>query len=192
MSVRAARGRTAHRTGRVADGRELPLIAIESPLACGLEMARRIFDAPIDLLGLWPGVERVTAAGDSGFCVVQRLELPFWGDLRQEFRARMRDRPRDRRQRYAIWQTDGWFFDRAVLWKLHAGKEGLMIDFCSQHAVSESRLEQAVNAYRSRTVWPMRHDADAILQRLVISFVHDRLVELDRAYVNRIRDWLNA
>ena len=180
-----------HRPARVPNGRELPLIAIESPLTCGLAAARRIFDAPIALLRLWPGVERVTAAGND-FCVAQRLELPFWGDLRQEFIARMHDRPRDRRQRYAIWQTDGWFFDRAVLWKLRAGKDGLMIDFCSQHGLSQSRLEQAVNVYRSRAVWPMRHDADAILQRLVISFVHDRLVELDRAYVDRVRDWLNA
>ena len=191
MGGRTPRGPTVHRPGRVPNARELPLIAIESPLTCGLEAARLIFDAPIALLGLWPGVERVTPAGND-FCVAQRLELPFWGDLRQEFIARMHDRPRDRRQRYAIWQTDGWFFDRAVLWKLRAGKDGLMIDFCSQHGLSQSRLEQAVNVYRSRAVWPMRHDADAILQRLVISFVHDRLVELDRAYVDRVRDWLNG
>jgi len=188
---RASRGPTVHSPGPDPNGRELPLIAIESPLTCGLAAARRIFDAPIALLRLWPGVERVTAAGND-FCVAQRLELPFWGDLRQEFIARMHDRPRDRRQRYAIWQTDGWFFDRAVLWKLRAAKDGLMIDFCGQHGLSQSRLEQAVNVYRSRAVWPMRHDADAILQRLVISFVHDRLVELDRAYVDRVRDWLNA
>ena len=102
MGGRASRGLTAQRPARVPDMRELPLIAIESPLTRGLETARRIFDAPIALLRLWPGVEHVTAAGN-GFCVTQRLELPFWGDLRQEFVARMHDRPRDRRQRYAIW-----------------------------------------------------------------------------------------
>src|SRR5215471_2365279 len=116
---RVSRGPSAQRTARMPNVRELPLIAIESSLACGLETARRIFDAPIALLRLWPGVEHVTAAGND-FCVVQQLALPFWGDLRQEFVARMHGRPRDRRQRYAIWQTDGWFLHRAVLWKLHA------------------------------------------------------------------------
>lgn len=173
------------------DVRELPLIAIESPLGCGLETARRIFDAPVALLGLWPGVEHVQAAG-SDFWLAQRLELPFWGTLRRDFVARIHDRPRDRRQRYAIWKTDGWFFDRAVLWKLCSTKEGVKLNFCSQHALSDSLLEQAVNVYRSRAIWPMRHDADAILQRLVMSFIHDRLVELDRLYVERVQGWLNS
>jgi hypothetical protein len=171
--------------------RRLPLIAIESPLACDLEAARRVFDAPAALLRLWPGVEHVKASG-SDFRLAQRLALPFWGELRHEFVARMHDRPRDRRQRYAIWLTDGWVFDRAVLWKLSSTKDGLKLGFCSQHAVRESRLEQAVNVYRSQTIWPMRHDADAILERLVLSFLYDRLVELDRTYVRQVQDWLHS
>jgi len=150
-----------------------------------------MFDTPVDLLRLWPGVEHIQAVGGE-FLLSQRLELPFWGTSRQEFVTRTDTRPRDRRRRYAIWTTDGWFLDRAVLWKLCATKNGLRLDFCSQHALSDSLLEQAVNVYRSRTVWPMRHDADAILQRLVVSFIHDRLLELDTTYVQRVQEWLNS
>jgi len=170
---------------------DLPLIAIESPLACDLPSARRIFDEPAEVLRLWPGVDQVEAdAGD--FRLIQRLNLPFWTELRQEFMVRIVDRPRDRRQRYAIWKTEGWFLDRAVLWKLRATPGGVALDFSSQHALSAAQLEQAVNVYRSRTIWPMRHDADAILERLVLSFIHDRLIELDRAYVERVRIWLDG
>jgi hypothetical protein len=175
----------------VPELRQLPLIAIEWPLACDLEAARRIFDAPVALLRLWPGVERVKVSGGD-FWLAQRLALPFWRDLRQEFVARMHDRPRDRRQRYAIWKTEGWVFRRAFMWKLSTAGDGLKLNFCSQHALSKPELEQAVNVYRSQTIWPMRHDADAILERLVLSFLYDRLVELDRTYVQRVADWLNS
>lgn len=176
---------------RVSDVRELPLIAIESSVGCDLAAARRIFEAPVELLRLWPGVEEVRTVRD-GFAVTQQLEFPFWGVLRQEFVVRIHERPRDRRQRYAIWKTEGWLFDRAIFWKLRSTKQGVALDFGSQHALSGARLEEAVNVYRSRTIWPMRHDADEILERLVISFLHDRLVELDRAYVERVREWLGA
>jgi len=190
--VLQARGLARARRPPHAPGlRQLPLIAIESPLACDLEAARRMFEAPVALLRLWPGVDRVQDSGPD-FWLAQRLVLPFWGELRQEFVARMHARPRDRRQRYVVWKTDGWVFDRAVFWKLSSTKGGLKLDFCSQHALRESQLEHAVNVYRSQTIWPMRHDADAILERLVLAFVYDRLVELDRTYVQRVQDWLNA
>lgn len=57
------------------------------------------------------------------------------------------------RQRRVVWKTDGWVFDRAVLWKLST-KGGLKLDFCSHHAVRESQVEHAVNVYRSQTIWP--------------------------------------
>jgi hypothetical protein len=170
---------------------ELPLIAIESPMACDLPFARRIFDEPAEVLRLWPGVEQVEADGGD-FRLTQQLELPFWTELRRVFVVRILEQPRDRRQRYAIWKTEGWFLDRAVLWKLRSTPRGVALDFSSQHALSAIQLEHAVNVYRSRTIWPMRHDADAILERLVLSFIHDRLIELDRAYVERVRIWLDA
>ncbi len=169
----------------------LPVIAIEVPLACDLPAARRIFEAPGELLRLWPGVEWVRLAG-TAFHVRQRLELPFWDARTLEFAVRIEAAPRDRRQRYALWKTDGWFFNRAVLWKLRAGRHGVTLDFASQHSLSAERLEEAVNAYRSRAIWPMRHDSDAILERLATSFIHDRLVALDRAYVGQVQAWIGA
>jgi hypothetical protein len=167
----------------------LPLIAIEVPLACDLEAARAIFETPLELLGRWPGVESARPA-EAGYALRQRLELPFWDAQTLEFTVRIDAVPRDRRRRYALWHTDGWFFDRAVLWKIRTGRSGLALNFASRHAMSRERLEEAVNAYRSRAIWPMRHDADAILERLATSFIYDRLVEMDRAYVDRVRDWL--
>jgi len=170
---------------------ELPVIAIESPLACDLRAARKLFDAPAELLRLWPGVERVQPAG-AAFHIRQRLELPFWDACTLDFCVRIQAAPRDRRQRYAIWATDGWFCDRAILWKLRAGRQGLALNFASRHALGADRLEEAVNAYRSRAIWPMRHDADAILKRLATSFIQDRLIALDRAYVERVQAWLGG
>jgi len=170
---------------------ELPIIAIESPLASNLPAARKLFEAPAELLRLWPGVDRVLPAAGM-FHVRQRLEMPFWDASTLDFHVRIQAAPRDRRQRYAVWATDGWFCDRTVLWKLRAGRHGLALIFASQHVLGADRLEEAVNTYRSRTVWPMRHDADAILARLVTSFIHDRLVALDRAYVERVQAWLEA
>ena len=147
---------------------ELPLIALELPVGCDLSSARRIFDEPAEVLRLWPGVEQVEADG-GGFRLTQRLELPFWTVLRQEFVVRILDRPRDRRQRYTIWKTEGWLRCRVVLWKLSSTARRVALDFSSQHALSPAQLEYAVNVYRSRTIWPMRHNADAILERLVLS-----------------------
>jgi hypothetical protein len=171
--------------------RELPLIAIEVPLPCDLHAARRIFETPLEVLSLWPGVESAVRAKGS-VLVRQRLALPFWKPQTLDFAVDIEAAPRDRRRRYAIWHTDGWFFDRAVLWKIRTGRTGPALNFASQHAVSAHRLEEAVNAYRSRSIWPMRHDADAILERLTMSFIYDRLVEMDRAYVDRVRVWLDA
>jgi hypothetical protein len=177
---------------RVTTGpRDLPLIAIEVPLACDLAAARRIFDSPLETLRLWPGVEWVEPA-ETGFRVRQRLELPFWDARTLDFAVRIEAAPHDRRRRYAIWRADGWFFDRTVLWKLRTGRSGPALNFASEHVLSAERLGEAVNAYRSRAIWPMRHDADAILERLAASFIYDRLVELDRAYVERVRAWLAA
>jgi hypothetical protein len=171
--------------------RDLPLIAIEVPLSCALQAARKIFEVPGEVLGLWPGVEWVRPE-EAGFRVRQRLELPFWEAHVLEFVVRIETAPRDRRQRHAIWKTEGWFFDRAMLWKLHTSGSRIALDLASQHALSAERLEEAVNAYRSRTIWPMRHDSDAILERLTTSFIHDHLVGLDRVYVERVRAWLTA
>jgi hypothetical protein len=170
--------------------RALPLIAIEAALPCDFGAARRLFDDPLEVLRLWPGVESAEPRGD-GFSVRQRLELPFWEARTLEFTIGI-ESPEDRRRRYAVWNTDGWIFDRAVLWKIRTGRSGLALNFASQHAMTAARLEEAVNAYRSRTIWPMRHDADAILERLTLSFIHDHLVALDRAYVERVRAWLTA
>lgn len=38
----------------------------------------------------------------------------------------------------------------------------------------------------------MRHGADAMPERLVLSFIHDRLIELDRPYVARVRISIDA
>ena len=171
--------------------RRLPLIAVEVPLACDLPAARRIFEEPDELLRLWPGVEWVRPAG-AAFHVRQRLELPFWDASTLEFAVWIEAAPRDRRWRHALWKSDGWFFNRAVLWQLRTGKDGITLDFASQHSLSAERLEEAVNAYRARAVWPMRHDADAILERLATSFIHDHLVALDRAYVGQVQAWIGA
>jgi hypothetical protein len=44
------------------------------------------------------------------------------------------------RQRHVVWKTDGWVFDRAVLWKLSSTKGGLKLDFWIHHAVRELQV----------------------------------------------------